>query len=333
MSGDLSMPAANEPQISGSGAQRLTDARMAVLVTEYLELAEQELHRSSLAEHAAERKPPRSYSLAHYDSRGAEDLRARRSELLSTLQSEGMPTGHWVGYGDRAVLLKERPPGYPEGVELYDALWQILEESSEDTPPIEIARASRRVEFRRSLSAPRRFLLDLYSGDIAVPGRSEFSALPIAALVLVIFAVSVLLSAGASTGTIISAGIVTAFASLLVIGELTAAAGSQVARVVADLRAREAGRLPEPEELVFVGGREARVQYPEPGEKSPVHDGMFDVRFDSDGASARVKAEDLRPLVLPPADNHQRRHLQNRTRRGSPNSHATEAPGNAGGKR
>ena len=168
----------------GTDAQiTLTDGRLAVLLTEYAELDERIVERDREPDHGGQGTIPRSYSLAHYHSRQVEDLEGCRAEILYALRDEGMPIDHWVGYGVRAALLAENPPGCPERLQLYDCLWESLERAGVDATPLQIMRASRRLEFRNSLPGTLRVLLGLFeSGE----RRSSVAAIELYSVILLI---------------------------------------------------------------------------------------------------------------------------------------------------
>lgn len=283
-----------------SSQTTLTDGRLAVLLTEYAELGE----RMIAGERAHEGDPPgtpsRSQSLAHYQSRRAEDLEGRRAEILRALQDEGMPTDHWVGYGDRAALLTESPSGYPDRLQLYDCLWRSLQLASEQDTAIQSVRGSRKLEYRNSLSGPRRVLMEIYENA----SRND-SVQAVAGSLVVLVAVVICALLGYLFS--VSAGVLVAL--VLCSGFADVAAGKladrtyreQLAGMEADLVRRERGRIPEPAEKLYVRGRPAEVEYPEPGEHSPIGDGLLDVRFAADcfaeGRRARVALSDVRPAV------------------------------------
>lgn len=274
----------------------LTDGRLAVLLTEYAELGERIVERDRELDDGCEGTIPRSYSLAHYHSRQVEDLEGRRAEILQTLKNEGMPTGHWVGYGDRAALLAGSPPGYPEQLQLYDCRWESLEGTGEDATPLQIVRASRALEFRDSLSGLRRLLFDLYEHSL----RSNVAeSLVIAPVVMAVVIICTLASAllQPSAGVLVALAMVSGFGALAGVSAVATVCREQTGRMVDELGRREKGRIPEPAETVYVKGRQAQVEYPEPGTESPVGAGMLDVRFTADGSRGRAALADVKPSL------------------------------------
>lgn len=283
-----------------AGSLTLTDGRLAVLLTEYAELVERTVVSERAHEGNETGTPPRSHSLAHYHNRQGEDLEGRRAEILEELEDDGMPTDHWVGYGNRAVLLTGSPSGYPQQLQLYDCLWASLEAAAEDATPLRIVRASRAVEYRNSLSKPRRVLLGLSESPNL---RESASALAIALIIMGVIVVCTLASYvfAASADVLISLILVSGFICVAAVNALGTAAQQQRELMEDELARRERGRVPEPHEAVYVRGRPAEVEHPEPGEQSPVCEGMLDVRFvtdgHADGSRARVPLADVRPAV------------------------------------
>lgn len=278
----------------------LTDARLAVLLTEYKELGERIVASERAHEGDEPGTPPRSHSLAHYHNRHAEDLEGRRAAILRELEAQGMPTNHWVGYGNRAALLTGSPPGYPDRLQLHDCLWCSLQSASEQDTPIRIVRSSRKLEYRNSLSGPRRALMEVYENagrNHSVPSMAGFLVSVVGALVCALAGYLLTPSPGALVCGIFISG-VGGFAA----GNLAdRTQREQLAGMEAELLRRERGRIPEPAEKVHVRGWPAEVEYPEPGTESPVGEGQLDVRFVGDGfvggRRARVALNDVRPAV------------------------------------
>lgn len=283
-----------------SSQTTLTDGRLAVLLTEYAELGERMIAGERADEGDKPGTPSRSYSLAHYESRQAEDLEGRRAEILRALKDEGMPTDHWIGYGDRAALLTESPPGYPDRLQLYDCLWRSLQLASEQDTALQIVRSSRKLEYRNSLSGPRRALMEIYenaSRNDSVPAMAGSLVVLVAGIICALLGYLFSVSAGVLVALVLCSGF-----SGVAAGKLADRTyREQLAAMEAELVRRERGRIPEPAEKVYVRGLPAEVEYPEPGEHSPIGDGLLDVRFAADGLAegrrARVALGDVRPAV------------------------------------